>query len=289
MRWRKQSIWFFGAGIVLLALSLFIFGSLHLMNARAHVSPSPSGSAFPFLIAKEPTHDTEDGFVEVDWEYWKSVNPDIIAWVSVEGTAINYPIMRAPRDDPHYYLHHDIYRTYSVYGVPYVDTDTDSSTTSAQQNGSVFNAIIYGHHMDDGSMFSDFASYSDEAYAQDHAIVCLQTPAGKQRLRVALIKIINGDTTPKEARFPDEEAFWEWYQQQRSDAFVVLDADSSTHNNLRDDDTHNSDGSTSDQDAEFSPSEIAALPEYTVTFCTCSYHEFQNERTLVICRPEDTG
>lgn len=282
MRWRRQSAWLFVAGITLLVLAIVLLCSLYLMNARAHISPDPSDQVFPFLFDKQPATESDDEFVDVDWDYWKSVNPDIIAWVNVEGTAINYPIMRAPRDDPHYYLHHDIYRSYSVYGVPYVDTDADSSAVSAQQNEQVFNAIVYGHHMDDGSMFSDFASYSDEAYAQDHAIVCLQTPAGKQRLRVAFVKIINGDTTAKEARFPDEESFWEWYQQQQSDACVVLDTDSDIHDDPRD-----TTEPTSDQDGELSPSDTTVLPEYVVTFCTCSYHEFQNERTLVICRPAD--
>lgn len=282
MRWKRQSAWFFGAGITLLVLAVGLLCSLCLMNARAHISPDPSDQVFPFLFDRQPATESDDEFVDVDWDYWKSVNPDIIAWVNVEGTAINYPIMRAPRDDPHYYLHHDIYHSYSVYGVPYVDTDADSSAVSAQQNEQVFNAIVYGHHMDDGSMFSDFASYSDEAYVQDHAIVCLQTPAGKQRLRVAFVKIINGDTTAKEARFPDEEAFWEWYQQQRSDACVVLDTDSDIH-----DDPCDTAEPTSDQDDELSPSDTTVLPEYAVTFCTCSYHEFQNERTLVICRSAD--
>lgn len=260
-----------------------MFGSLYLMNARAHISPNPDDQAFPFLISKEPTHETDDGFVEVDWNYWKSINPDVIAWVNIEGTAINYPIMRAPRDDPHYYLHHDIYRNYSVYGVPYVDADNDRASDPSYQNDPTFNAIIYGHHMDDGSMFSDLAQYSDEAYAKEHASVCLQTPAGKQRLRVAFVKIINGDTTAKETRFPDEEEFWDWYQQQRSDACVVLDASNDARDGA-DGDENTSD----DHDANSSENDNLGLPECVVTFCTCSYHQYQNERTLVVCRPENT-
>lgn len=280
MRWRRQSAWFFGVGIGLLVAAFALLGSLYLMNARAHISPTPNDQPFPFLFDKKLATESDDGFVEVDWEYWKSINPDIIAWVNVEGTAINYPIMRAPRDDPHYYLHHDIYRTYSVYGVPYVDADRDLSSDQALQNGSVFNAIVYGHHMDDGSMFSDFASYSDEAYAQEHAVICLQTPAGKQRLRTAFVKIINGDTTSKDTRFPDEETFGDWYQQQLADACVVLDA--------CDDAQEGAANADDDDDTTTDPSSSGGFPspEYVVTFCTCSYHEFQNERTLVVCRPD---
>lgn len=261
MKWRKRSRWFFGMGGVLLIATSCLFVWLFLMDSRANVPSNPNGS--PLAVAANAADQDADGFAEVDWNYWKTINPDIIAWVNVANTKINYPIMRAPSDDPTFYLHHDIYRNYSVYGVPYLDTDY------ADNNEPAFNAIIYGHHMDNGSMFSDFAAYSDETYAQEHATICLQTPAGKQQLCVSFVNIINGDTTAKAVQFSSEEAFQEWYRQQRSQAQVTLNAPER-------------EGYTESDEEESTSS-----PPYVVTFCTCSYHEFSNERTLVVCRPID--
>ena len=249
MRWKRQAWWLFCIGAALLIISSGVLIGLGLMTARATPSPSPISSFFGLERWTDTTIDRDDGFVTVDWDYWKRINPDIVGWVNIEGTSINHPIMRAPLDDPTFYLHHDIYRNYSVYGVPYLDTSDTQGDLLA------LNAIIYGHHMDDGSMFSDLASYSDETYAREHATVCLQTPAGKQRLRVAHACIIDGDTTEKRIRFSDEDAFRTWYEEQRSNACMVLDKEH--------------------------------LPPYVVTFCTCSYHRFSNERTLVVCIPEE--
>lgn len=246
MKWKRRSAWLFGAGMALLMISLATLAWLFFMEARANPAPNPQSNLFGALFEGAGVSDEdEEGFVKVDWNYWKQVNPDIVAWVNVEGTKIDYPVMRAPRDDPDYYLHHDIYHTYSVYGVPYLDSDPSPNGNEA------FNAIVYGHHMDNGTMFSDFASYSEESYAREHAIVCFQTPLGKQRLQVMNVNIVDGDTAEKQLHFASEEAFLSWYQDQRADAQVVVDGET--------------------------------LPQRCIIFCTCSYHRFSNERTLVVC------
>lgn len=250
MRWKRQARWLFCIGAALLIISSGVLINLYLMGTRSTPAPNPNDGFFGLERLMDAPADQDDGFVKVDWEYWKQINPDIVGWVNIEDTRINYPILRAPADDPTYYLHHDIYRNYSVYGVPYLDVD------DAQSDLLTLNAIIYGHHMDDGSMFRDFASYDDEAYARDHSTVYLQTPAGKQCLKVAYACIIDGDATEKRTQFADEEEFRTWYEEQRSNACMVLD------------DT--------------------CTPPYIVTFCTCSYHQFSNERTLVVCVPDYT-
>lgn len=276
MRWRRQARWLFGIGAALLVVSLGTLLWLYLMDVRSNISPDPEGSLFDMFMAAHNTEaSSEDGFVEVDWEHWRAINPDLIAWVNVEGTRINYPIMRAPRDDPDFYLHHDIYREYSVYGVPYLDTERSESDRA------IFNAIIYGHHMDSGSMFSDFASYSDEDYASEHKTICLQTPLGRQRLRVSHVSIVNGDTTAKAIRFDDVEAFQSWFLEQRSEADVVLEEEQIAEGSSNDEDA-----ADESEKATVASSDAARLPEYAVTFCTCSYHQYSNERTLVVCIPE---
>ena len=66
-----------------------------------------------------------DGAPTVDWEFWLSVNPDIVAWVSVPGTDIDYPVVQASADDPTFYLDHDVYRGWKP-------TDAPTSTPAAR-------------------------------------------------------------------------------------------------------------------------------------------------------------
>lgn len=62
-------------------------------------NPSPGGDNGNRQVQVDPY-----GFPEVDWDYWKSVNPDVIGWVTVPGTNIDSPIVQAHSDDPEYYL-----------------------------------------------------------------------------------------------------------------------------------------------------------------------------------------
>ena len=247
MRWKRQSRVLFGIGAVLLAVALGMFIWLRVMDANANISPNPSRDDWLTSLLSDRAYEEDDNFVEVDWEHWRSVNPDIIAWVNVPDTTINYPIVRASADDPTFYLRHDIYRNYSAYGVPYLDADCVSTDVPA------FNAIIYGHHMDNGSMFSEFAEYCNEDFARNHPYVYLQSPTTKQKLAVSFVEIIDASNTSKAINYEDVDAFRAWFQEHFEQACVALEQ----HTELN----------------------------YAVTFCTCSYHHFGNERTLVVCVP----
>lgn len=88
----------------------------------------------------------------IDWEYLKSINEDIIAWIDIEGTNINYPILK---DKDVYYLKHSFDKQYNSNGsifttniAPFEDTET----------------IVYGHNMRTGSMFSNLSNYWNEDF-----------------------------------------------------------------------------------------------------------------------------
>ena len=77
-------------------------------------------------------------------------NPDFVGWISIDGTNINYPVMQTP-GNPDFYLKHAFDKSYSDYGVPYVQENCDLEQSD--------NVVIYGHHMKNGSMFSDLCKY----------------------------------------------------------------------------------------------------------------------------------
>lgn len=109
----------------LLALAGILGFTLYSMEQSGNPDPVP-GKA----VSLDPY-----GFPEVDWEYWKSVNPDVIAWVTVPGTNIDSPIVQAHSSDPEYYLHHDVYGKYNVYGCPYLACIPGRKTSAEQDCG----------------------------------------------------------------------------------------------------------------------------------------------------------
>lgn len=215
-------------------LGLWLFGA----HDRA-VDMDPS----PFSGDDEQSRPS-DGSPTVDWSYWLSVNPDIVAWVSVPGTNVDYPVVQADADDPTFYLDHDVYRNWSPYGCPYLDADCAERGIDSPL------ALTFAHHMNDSSMFSAFAHYSDSTFAETHREIYLQTPDEEFRLSVIAADVVDSDVERKQLDFATEEELGSWLESLLAEADVVLGDD------------------------------VRAVS--VKAFCTCSYGRWSgHERTIV--------
>ena len=96
-----------------------------------------------------------------------AMNNDMAGWIRIEDTPINYPVMYTP-DNPDYYLKHNFYKESSAYGVPYIAEHCDPMEPSD-------NVIIYGHHMNNGSMFAGLMNYEDRDFYERHKTVRFDT------------------------------------------------------------------------------------------------------------------
>lgn len=93
-------------------------------------------------------------------------NNDFIGWIKIDGTNVNYPVMQTP-NKPDFYLKRSFDKSYSDYGVPYID--------EACMTGISNNLVIYGHHMNDGSMFADLCKYTDADFCKEHPTIAFDT------------------------------------------------------------------------------------------------------------------
>ena len=87
-------------------------------------------------------------------------NPDIIGWIHVFDTHINYPMLQGKTNQT--YINLDPLRKFSLSGSIFLDSYTS-------KDFSEFSNVIYGHHMDQEKMFGDLDHYAKESYAKDHA------------------------------------------------------------------------------------------------------------------------
>ena len=85
-------------------------------------------------------------------------NPDLVGWLCIDGTNINYPVVQA---DNSYYLRRGFDRLYSTAGTLFLDERCRLATPNAAGTA---NALIYGHNTASGSMFSQLPNYADEAF-----------------------------------------------------------------------------------------------------------------------------
>ena len=170
-------------------------------------------------------------------------NPDVIAWVQVPGTDISLPVAAAESDDPDFYLHHDVYGDWNFAGVPYLDAECEGDFDCGV-------AVVYGHHLNNGTVFSVLAEYSDRAFAEEHPHILLQTRDWKRVYEVEYAEVVNASVPTKRCTFASTEDFREYLEAGRERADVVL------------------------KDA--SPARTCALQ-----LVTCSYSTYRNERTVV--------
>lgn len=114
--------------------------------------------------------------IPVDFEALESINPDIYAWIQIDGTNINYPIVQSAEDDG-YYLMHTADKQEGYPGSIYTESCNKKDFTD-------FNTLIYGHDMADGSMFQNLHNYSDPAYMEAHPEIVIYTPDQKLVYRI---------------------------------------------------------------------------------------------------------
>ena len=134
-------------------------------------------------------------------------NIDFVGWIQIDGTNINYPVMQTP-DNPDYYLKHSFEKTWSDYGVPYLD----EACVIGQSN----NLVIYGHHMSNGSMFCDLELYSDPAFCMDHPVIRFDTLTSFGEYEV--IAVFRYNTNQETFRYDREvnmdETRFSWFMEQ---------------------------------------------------------------------------
>ena len=93
------------------------------------------------------------------------LNRDFFGWIKIPGTKVNYPVMHSP-EIPDKYLHGAFDGSYSVSGVPFM---SDTCYTDCG------NYIIYGHNMNNGSMFNNILMYEDEKFWKKHPTIQFDT------------------------------------------------------------------------------------------------------------------
>lgn len=94
-------------------------------------------------------------------------NQDFIGWLSIEGTKINYPVMYTPAD-PQHYLRRNFDGDYDIAGMLFADYRCSFNPNSTD-------IIIYGHHMNNGTMFGPLMDFQNTDYLKEHTTVTFDT------------------------------------------------------------------------------------------------------------------
>ena len=171
-----------------------------------------------FVVADSTAEDVveEQGLsvadLEVDWEYLRSVNPAIVAWVYMPGTRINYPVVQGKDNDE--YLWVDFNLKSSRNGSIFLDAANNPAFTD-------MNNVLYGHHMNDGSMFACISNdlVSNEEFNK-HRTLYVLTPQLNYRCTTFAVVVTDGWDLLVQTTFKNAEERTS-YVQDKMDRSVV--------------------------------------------------------------------
>ena len=200
--------------------------------------------------AQEIYHD-ESITPEEKFSSLSDLNSDICGWIRIDGTKIDYPVVKASQDDPTYYLSHNFKGEESKYGSILIDPNC--SLVGASKN-----ITLYGHHMADGQMFADLMKFSDVEFYKQHPIIEFNT--NRENAHWKIISVFKTNTLSSQgeifnytvANFIRDKDFLSFIDEVKKRSLIDTGIDANQNDTL-------------------------------ITLSTCSY-EFEGFRTVVVAR-----
>lgn len=173
----------------------------------------------------------------VDFDALEAINEDVVAWVYVEGTNINYPVVQG--DDNQHYVSYMIDGSYNGAGSIFMDYRNEADLTDRH-------TILYGHNMKNGSMFADISNYRDQEYYGEHPTGMVMTPGGNYQFEIVAGYVASLADAAWQLDFYDDEDALDWvqdavgrsgfvssYTPQPGDKFITLSTCSYEFNDAR--------------------------------------------------------
>lgn len=117
----------------------------------------------------------EDGKRTIDFDALISENSDTVAWIVVDGTNIDYPVMRTENNS--FYLAHGFDKQFANTGSIFLDY-----RNSGDWNDDY--SLIYGHNMNGDVMFGQLNSFREADFFKENGTGKLYTPNGDYDLEL---------------------------------------------------------------------------------------------------------
>jgi sortase B len=138
-----------------------------------------------------------DALRNMDFSALREVNDDILGWILIPDSKVSYPLVQGEDND--YYLNRTWRKTRNSVGAIFMECQNSGDLSD-------FNTIIYGHRMNNRSMFGTLIQYKDKNYWESHPYVYITDDNGSHRYEIfaAYEVSVEGDTY--RLGFPDDGA-----------------------------------------------------------------------------------
>ena len=203
------------------------------------------------LAAYTTVPEKKDEAPVVDWAGLKAVNSQVVGWIQIPGSQVNYPVYQTT--DNEYYLHTNAKGEWSIGGQIFMDYENNPNGLIDQQT------ILYGHHMRNGSMFQFIGALNDQNTFNKVETIWYVTPTQTYELEpVFTYHTDEDDDEVRQFNFTSVDEFRSYLKDRLSRAV------------------------SSRSDA----AEVISRAEHVLTLFTCNYTD-QYGRTMLICVPKN--
>ena len=209
------------------------------VSAPASSEPTPTPSAE--VPAETPA--TVSGPISVDFNSLLAQNSQVVGWIYSPNTVISSPVLKG--GDNEYYLHHTLNGTENASGSIFMDAVCEPDLSGD-------NTILYGHHMNNGSMFASLANYKQDGYLAEHPVLYYYTPTQNYMLEVFACFVTGGDSDVYAFNFSTRDQFQEFINRMYSRS-------------------------------NFDTGVSVSSSDHIMTLSTCSY-EYDDARYVVLCK-----
>ncbi len=124
------------------------------------------------MLRLKPVPNPEGG---ASFEELLAVNPDVCAWVTLDNTSIDHPVLQGETNLS--YINTDVYGGFALAGSIFLDTTNSRDFTDAY-------SLLYGHHMEGGRMFGDLDLYKEKSFFDQNASGTLLLPDRSYELEI---------------------------------------------------------------------------------------------------------
>ena len=237
-----------GTGTLVAAIALIIIGVALIIVALAIWLPHERNYQAVHNVSAEAqqavVQDSVTNEPIVDFAALQATYPEVVGWVQIPGTVVNYPVPQ--HEDNDFYLDHTLAGDYNPYGSVFMDYRSDPALAD-------YNTVIYGHHLKNGEEFAQIAEYSDQAVFDELGTVFYVSQDGVvHSLTPIACMVVNGyDYDSIRTDFIDMNDFHAYVQ-------ATLDRSSAVASNV----------------------DVASV-SHLFMLSTCSY-ERENDRTVLV-------
>ncbi len=249
--------------VFLAALALLLYNMVFLSMQNAALNGEIQKIAYSSDSSGDVKKDDKPDVGEtINWKSLKKINNDIIGWIKMDNTKIDYPVLWSKSDnrDYQYYLNHNYKKNWDSYGSIFLDYRCKKGADSQ-------NVVLHGHHIRDGSLFGNLLKFGGTSgnldFYKKTPVLEFDTPKGDGTYKI--ISVFKTNTLSSHGEFfnymigdfQNEKDFMNYVYNVRVRSLFNCPVDVNEDDEL-------------------------------ITLSTCSY-EFTNFRTVVVARKVRKG